>query len=289
MESFKYISVGPRDALWGLTVTTAGTQSVQPGASYPPEGHNKRYAFDPTRGRVLDEYQLLYIVEGTGILNTEHSGEQKIKAGDMFLIFPGEWHSYSPDPSSGWKEYWIGFRGNNIDNRVEAGFFNVATPLYTIGYNSEAASLFQSAITTAREQKSDFQLLLAGIVNHLLGLMVMISKNRSISKGGEVAAMVDNARAYMLEHLEEKIEMPSLAALLNVSYTTFRRTFKDYTGLAPGQYLINLRIHRAKELLRGTELPVGEIAWRLQFEDPDYFSTRFRLLTGLTPTAFRRG
>ncbi len=58
-----------------------------------------------------------------------HLPETKIKAGDIFLLFPGEWHSYHPSGTKGWKSYWIGFKGKNIDDRVKAGFLS---PIYVV-------------------------------------------------------------------------------------------------------------------------------------------------------------
>ena len=59
--------------------------------------------FNPEHGRILaDEYQLLYIVEGKGVLQTRAAGNFRVGGGDMFMLFPGEWHSYMPDESTGW-------------------------------------------------------------------------------------------------------------------------------------------------------------------------------------------
>ncbi|MGM9785919.1 MAG: AraC family ligand binding domain-containing protein [Candidatus Cryptobacteroides sp.] len=66
--------------------------------------------------------------------------------------YNGEWHSYSPDPKTGWSEYWIGFNGANIDHRVEAGFFSVERPVYRTGYNETVIELYREAIRTARRQ-----------------------------------------------------------------------------------------------------------------------------------------
>ena len=287
MIPFKYITVSSRDALWGLCVSSVGTQSIGAGMPYPPSGHAREYLFNPLKGRILKEYQILYIVEGKGTLTTASAGTRQISSGDMFLLFPGEWHSYAPDPGTGWKEYWIGFSGVNIDHRVRNGFFSAASPVYSIGYNATAVGLYQDAIRVATEQQAHFQQLLAGIVNHLLGLMFMVSRNRSLDKGRDLASMVVEARSFMQENIEEKIGIPDVAAHLNISYTSFRRSFKTYTGMAPGQYLINLRMHRAKDLLRGTGISIKEISYRLQFESPEYFSTQFKKYSGVTPSEYR--
>ena len=179
MKPIQYIAENHRDTLWGLTVCSVGYQKVFPGENYPPCGHNNEYLFSPTKGRILQEYQLLYIVSGQGTLTTQCNGTQTINAGDMFLLFPGEWHTYSPDTDTGWEEYWIGFQGSNIDHRVKAGFFSPESPLYHIGYNERITDLYRDAIHTATRQEAYFQQLLAGIVNHLLGLMFMTNHNRS--------------------------------------------------------------------------------------------------------------
>ena len=105
MGQVKYIPQNQRDELWGLTVCSVGYQSVGPGEEYPPQGHNQEYMFSPATGRTLPEYQLLYIVDGEGRLDTMHGGRHRIEAGDMFLLFPGEWHTYMPERGTGWNQH----------------------------------------------------------------------------------------------------------------------------------------------------------------------------------------
>ncbi len=287
MNPIQYITESERDLRWGLSVCSVGYQSVEPGAPYPPHHHAENYLFNPVAGRVLQEYQLLYVVKGRGVLRTEHAGEVPIEAGTMFLIFPGEWHTYQPNPETGWDEYWIGFKGPNIDQRVAAGFFSAEHPVYHVGNLETAVGLYRDALHVAMRQEAYFQQLLCGIVNHLLGLMFMTSINMDYGDEGDVPELINHARTYMQQHIEEDITMPNVASALNVSYTTFRRLFKHYTGLAPSQYFINLRLHRAKQLLRSTDESIKEISFRLHFENPEYFATLFKKRTGMRPSEFR--
>ena len=55
----------------------------------------------------------------------------------MILLFPGEWHTYSPDTETGWHEHWIGFNGSAMDHLVEKGFFVPSNPIYDIGFNEQ--------------------------------------------------------------------------------------------------------------------------------------------------------
>ena len=78
------------------------------------------------------------------------------------------------------------------------------------------------------------------------------------------------------------------AERLSVSYSWFRKMFRQYAGASPAQYLSQIRFLRAKELLDTTELTVAEIAYRLRFETPSHFSTFFRKREGVPPQQYRR-
>ena len=287
MEPIKYIAKNDRDEQWGLTVCSVGYQKVNPNEDYPPQKHKQEYIFRPENGRILSEYQMIYIVEGEGVLHTRHGGRFVLKEGDMFLLFPGEWHTYHPAEKVGWKEYWIGFSGANIDNRVAEGFFSVESPVYKIGYNESIIELYNNAIHIAKRQEPYFQQLLAGIVNHLLGLMFMTSSNNRLNPDEEQLKKINKAKAYLQESVETEITMPEVAEYLNMSYTTFRHSFKKFTGLSPAQYFINLKLHRAKEMLKSTTASIKEISYMLHFESPEYFATVFRKKIGITPSEFR--
>ena len=133
MQHSKYLLANDRDRLWGLTVSTVGYEEIAPGDPYPTRGHADGYYFNVSRGRILREYQLLYNPEGEGVFQSAHCPPSPIKAGDMFLLFPGEWHTYHPLDSRGWKSYWIGFSGRNVDDRVRAGFLSPEKPVYHVG------------------------------------------------------------------------------------------------------------------------------------------------------------
>ena len=100
---FKYLVANDRDVSWGLYVDTIGYEEIKPGEHYPTQGHADGFYFDVKRGRKLDEYQLQYIKEGSGTFRSAHQPETRLRAGDVFLLFPGEWHTYCPDPEKGWK------------------------------------------------------------------------------------------------------------------------------------------------------------------------------------------
>ena len=70
-SEFKYLVANESDHRWGITATSVGFQRVDPDEAYPSPIHPRGYYFDVVSGRVLDEYQLIYVVDGEGTLRTE--------------------------------------------------------------------------------------------------------------------------------------------------------------------------------------------------------------------------
>ena len=284
MQNSKYMLATERDLKWGLTVSTVGYEEIAPGDPYPTKGHADGYYFNIEKGRVLNEYQLLYNPEGEGVFESAHCPQTKIKAGDMFLLFPGEWHTYHPNPRVGWKSHWIGFKGRNMDDRVKAGFLTPEKPIYHVGYSAIIEGLYRRAFAAAREEAAYSQQEMAGLVNHLIGKMSSLERNIELSRNQQQVDMIDKARWRIRESLESETTIQGIAEELGVSYSNFRKLFKEYTGLSPSTYQQELRLLRAKELLSTTDLSIKEIAYRLNFESPDYFSAKFKAKMGIKPS-----
>lgn len=288
MQKCKYMLANERDEQWGLTVTTIGYEEIAPGDPYPTRGHADGYYFDVNKGRTLNEYQLLYNPEGEGIFSSNHVKDVRLRAGDMFLLFPGEWHTYHPLSNRGWKSYWIGFKGQNMDDRVMKGFLSPEKPIYHIGFSDSIVQLYRQAYEAALEEAAYSQQLMAGIVNHLIGMMYSLERNIQLMTRSQAHVdMISRARLRIREQLESSLTIQQVAEDLGVSYSNFRKLFKEFTGISPATYQQDLRLQRAKELLSTTDMSVKEIAYRLNFESPDYFSAKFKIKTGHRPSEFR--
>ncbi|MCD7973778.1 MAG: AraC family transcriptional regulator [Candidatus Azobacteroides sp.] len=282
----KYLPENDQDVLWGLTVHTVGYQHIESNMVYPPCNHPTRYLFSVEKGRILDEYQLLYITRGKGTFISEACKSCQVKAGNMFLLFPGEWHNYSPHKRTGWDEYWIGFKGINMDNRFKNNFFNKQKPIFNIGINEEIVHLYQQGIKIAKEQKTGFQQMLAGIVNYLLGFTYSLDRHLFFEELN-VINNINKAKVIMLENFQHEISPEEVAQQVNMSYSWFRRIFKQYTGFAPVQYIVELKIQKSKELLTNSMMSIKEISYQVGFDNSDYFCTTFKKKTGMTPLKYR--
>jgi AraC-like DNA-binding protein len=282
----KYMVVSKQDERYGIYVNAVGYQSVKPGATYPLHSHPTGYFFNVEKGRILHEYQMIYITKGRGIYKGPDSKIHQVCAGRMMLVFPEVWHSYHPLPQNGWDEYYIGFKGNVIDMLTKNGFISLENPVLELGINEELVSLFTKAIEIAREGKVAAQQQLAGIVMHILGKSLAISRNRlfNIDNSGE---KIEQAKIIMDENLYQECDSEEIAMRLNISYSWFRKAFKEYTGYAPAKYFQELKLNKAKQLLMESSLPVKEIAYKLGYNATEHFSTLFKKRTGMPPCEYR--
>ncbi|MCD8192944.1 MAG: AraC family transcriptional regulator [Tannerellaceae bacterium] len=285
--NIKYFPINRQDEAWGIVVTTVGCQQISPYTSYPQSQHPESYIFKPQTGRRIKEYQLIYISEGAGYFESASCKRQRVKAGTIILLFPDEWHTYEPDQETGWYEYWVGFRGVHIDKRVENGFFTPESPVFYVGFSSGIISLYEDIIDYALQERSGFQQIISSIVLYILGSVYYKNKNQSFTDSVAINK-IDEARSLMKQKIDNPISPEEIAEQLGVSYSWFRKMFKQYVNISPTQYQLNLKFLRSKELLDTSGLTITEIAYKMNFETVSQFSTFFRKREGISPQEYRR-
>ena len=281
-----YLTIGDKDEKWGVVITTIGYQFIPPGTKYPLSAHPDNYSFMPRGGRILNEYQLVYITKGSGYFASQSCPEAPVKAGTVISLFPGEWHSYHPDDETGWDEYWVGFRGVHIDRRVEKRFFTREEPLQHIGLSATIVGLYEDILKFASQEKTGYQEMISSIVLHILGTVYYKRRNNSFTNT-YVVDKINEARILMKEQVENPLTPEEIASRLGLGYSWFRRMFKEYTGVSPAQYQLQQKLLKAKELLTSSSMNISEIAYSLKFENAGQFSTFFKKKEGVTPSEFR--
>lgn len=111
--------------------------------------------------------------------------------------------------------------------------------------------------------------------------------NAQAATGGMTGPRLRRVVEYIEAHFSEDLSLCTLASLVGVSVHHFNDVFKAETGVAPHHFLIERRVHRAKELLLGSSMPIAEVAVAVGFSGQSHFSLHFRRLTGTTPARFR--
>jgi len=283
---FKYLLVNDRDRKFGLTVNTVGFQPIAPHSLYPSTEHPKNYYFRPDKGRILSEYQLVYISKGKGYFTSESTKRITISKGQIILLFPGQWHTYAPSKETGWNEYYIGFQGKIIEHIISHEFFRLDNQIIDVGVNEDLVNLFSTAIKIAKDEKIGSQQNLAGIVLNIMGTILSLAQNKNFETK-ESAQKIERAKVIMFENIQKNIDIKEIAANLGISYSLFRKVFKEYTGYAPANYFQELKLRKAKELLSETNHSIKQIAYELNFSSYEYFLSFFKKKVNMTPMEYR--
>ena len=177
--------------------------------------------------------------------------------------------------------------GTNItDNLVKNSFISKESQILDIGINEELASLFARALEVAEADKTAAQQYLSGIVLHIMGAVLAISQNKRYEVDN-AAQKIESAKIIMHENVYKDIDPEELAMKLGISYSWFRKVFKEYTGYAPAKYFQELKLRKAKQLLIESSMSVKEICYELNYTSTEHFFSVFKKRTNFTPTEYR--
>ena len=84
----KYLPTNNDENIWGMSISGIGFQSIDPKGSYPLKGHPIGYTFNPDRGRIIDEFALVYIVKGEVLLLPSTALKRKYQKETLSLFSP---------------------------------------------------------------------------------------------------------------------------------------------------------------------------------------------------------
>jgi AraC-like DNA-binding protein len=284
-SEFKNVVIEDNDISFGLTINSIGFKSILPNDSISEANKVKDFKYQYKKGKVSDEFKLIYITNGVGYVCFENMNEIEISKGKILLIYPQQKYTYYHVNDTEWKEYFIRFEADAAYSLMIRRFFPADKLIIDIGFNEELVKLFNRAIDVVKNGLKSSQVYLSGMLFHMLGLIISESKNKTLEK--RQIQQIEQGKILFNENIYTDIKIEDVAAKLNLSYTSFRMNFKKVTGIAPAKYFTDLKINKAKQLLLETPHSIKEISFMLQFSSIEHFSTLFKKITGMTPKDFR--
>ena len=123
-----------------------------------------------------------------------------------------------------------------------------------------------------------------------LGTVVQIPERASattLQQSGLPQYKLRRVIDFIRAHIDEAIHLEQLAAAVSLSPFHFHREFKRSTGVTPHQYIVQVRMERAKGLLSGSDMPLAQVAAQVGFADQSHFCATFRRTTSMTPRTYR--
>lgn len=237
----------------------------------------------------LESYLIKYTRAGTGLL--DYQGQTyAVQPGQLFWIDCREFQFYRTAPEAGfWQMAWVHFAGPAAALYYEAFLSQnrrcpVVTPPPDSHISGALGSLRDLCQTDAVSLAADLR------ANDLLTqiLSEILHATRQDQLRGHVPESVLAARAYLTAHYAERITLEDLARRFSVSKFHFQKQFKHFTGATPNEFLLMLRLNRAKELLRSTDRSVSQIACDVGIQNVSHFIDLFRKQEGTTPACYRK-
>ena len=223
----------------------------------------------------INDYQLLYTKSGVGIVRIKER-EYVVREGDLFILPPFTPHEYRPKGED-WVTLWITYNGS------------VAKTCFDFSSNIKKHLDFEIAYKKLKrfigreEWRVKTSPDLYGLLLDLSSLCGFNPEEEQNQNG------VSSAVQYIAEHYAETVELSRLAEFAGLSQGHFCRVFKRHTHMRPIEYVIHLRVERAKDLLlEKPPLPITEIAKRVGYTSAAYFSKVFREKVGVTPEEYRK-
>lgn len=227
-------------------------------------------------------YIINHISSGEGVY--EYQGiRHKINAGDTFVSYPKGIISIH---SSGPFEFrWISFTGGEAAILLKRLGFTEKTPILGLGIEDTFVEIF-SHISNIQGTQLDSA---TGMVGWLYLLFSeMLKKNPDFSASDKSEDPFELALAYIQKNFKNNINIDDICIASGISRSWLYRLFMNNIGIPPIEYLKEMKINHACQLLLNTDSRISEIAEYVGFADPLYFSRIFRGSKGISPSQYRQ-
>jgi two-component system response regulator YesN len=129
---------------------------------------------------------------------------------------------------------------------------------------------------------------LTQLMDRFLGEVMKVLDYYFSSRQFQKARPVRTAIQFMEENYQQQITLESIADILHLSPNYFSRIFKTEMGIGFNEYLNNIRMDKAKKLLKESQYSIGEIAEMTGYSNPKYFSKVFSKMFGIRPIKYRK-
>ena len=281
-----YLPYSEEDEKLDMLCTTAGSVTVPPRTIYPPQktDHPALYR-TVAEGRVLPEFQMIYITSGEGIYTTAF-GAFEIKPGSVMFVLPGHKHAYKPMFESGWHEYWVGFKGGYFSRLLGEGFFAPEHVFFQAGLHDSIVSIYTQIIDEVRNQRPLYQFKTCALILSLIA--EVLTHERRAEQPNYYEKIVAKAKYLMESNVYGAINLPAISEQLGISTSRLNEVFKTYTSMTPYQYYIQIKISKAERILEQEDIPVKEASYKMGFDDQYYFSRLFKNKTGVSPSDWKK-
>lgn len=257
-----------------------------------------------TTGESHDFWEIVY-AEKESLICTANNVEIPLYQGEILFHKPGEFHTLAANQKKAPNVFILSFVCKSIamqffENKKFKLDTQLARFIYFILEEGKRTFDIPYSDPNLKKMKLLAQPTLGGeqlIKNYLELFLINLLRSQTETKNGnktflprkELSSKPVNEVIRILENeIYNNLTINDLCEKTAYGRAYLFRIFKQKTGKTIMEYYLELKIERAKQLLRENELSVKEIAEQLAFNEPNYFSKTFKRLTGVTPTTYKK-
>lgn len=231
-------------------------------------------------------YIFILCVGGKGTV--EVGGQKFVMEKQTCCILPPDLkHTYYADEKEPWTIYWVHFNG--VSGPAYVDYLLGASYVKTLDLSLVSRLITQfNQIYRLLEKGYSMDKMMA--MSNMFGMFLSgINYDDQVQGGGgRQSDLINETIDYMNRHKGEKIALKTMAREMKISQSHLILRFKEQTGYTPIDYFLQMKIQYACQLLDTKDLTIGEVGYRVGYDDPFYFSRVFKKMMGKSPRDYRK-
>ena len=249
---------------------------------------NPSHRFGPN---MRDAHVIHAIREGKGTLEINKK-KYELGAGDVFYIPPKVEAWYESDKDDPWCYTWVGFVGMKAEECTSQAGFSLKNPVRKINCVDKVGQYIERMLEAYQLSYSN-ELKRNGLLHLVMSAFVEDYCQNNAALGVVAphpypgAVYVKHAVEYMTYHYDEKLKINDLADFIGINRSYLTSSFKKHMGCSPQEFLINLRVEKAKSLLKKTDMSINAVANAVGYPDQLAFSKVFKQHCGMSPRMYK--
>ena len=269
--------VFPNENFVDLGLYQFGKEQCEPAHSFGPASRN--------------HYLFHFVLSGTGKLMADNAkGETQIyqiTSGQGFMIFPRQITTYIADQHLPWEYVWVEFDGLRAKEIVELAGLSLDNPVYR-AHSKELREEMKKEMLYMAEHGDESPFHLIGHLYLFIDYMSRSSVSMRLSIEGRVRDFyIKEALTYIEQNFQNDISVEGIAKSCGLNRSYFGRIFKDAIGKSPKEFIMDYRMVKATELLKLTDLTIGDIGNAVGYPNQLHFSRAFKHTYGMSPREWR--
>ncbi|POY38611.1 AraC family transcriptional regulator [Solitalea longa] len=233
------------------------------------------------------DYVLIYCLEGKGHVETPR-GVYSLQYNQFILLPPDQYHSYWADSESPWTIYWVHVNGNmlnELNHNLKLAVYEAPTNL---PFNDQIMELWDEMYSSLSDGFTEENLGYTNLcLSRFMSFFLYPSKGTKVQSELMKEDQLDQSKLYMKANIHKRLTVDEIAKKFNYSPSHYSTLFKQKEGVAPIDYFIRIKIRCACQLLAQSNLIIKEVAEKIGYDDPYYFSRIFKKVTGKSPHEYR--